>query len=122
MPCARRRFDARSKQGTGTLPKWRLPGLPLSERALVSAYLRRELEGMWQANARVMSDDPAIEPHNPVFLERLLFDRNARFAQRLAPLLRRGGVFAAFGALHLYGERGAPALLLRRGFRVTPLE
>jgi uncharacterized protein YbaP (TraB family) len=77
---------------------------------------------MWQTNARVMSDDPAIEPHNAVFLERLLFDRNARFAQRLAPLLRRGGVFAAFGALHLYGERGAPALLLRQGFRVTPLD
>ena len=42
-----------------------------------------------------------------------------RFAERLGPLLKQGGVFAAFGALHLHGARGVPALLERGGFRVT---
>lgn len=95
--------------------------IELAVRPLVSAYLQHDLAGMWTANAQAMGDDPASAPHNDLFLQRLLFDRSARFAQRLAPLLRKGGVFAAFGALHLYGEHGVPALLARQGFRVTPL-
>ncbi len=39
-------------------------------------------------------------------------------AERLAPLLAQGSVFVAFGALHLYGERGVPSLLVQRGFSV----
>lgn len=88
-------------------------------RPLTLAYLEGDLAAMWQANLAAMGDDPRVARYNEIFLERLLFARSARFAERLAPLLRRGGVFAAFGALHLYGERGVPALLARRGFRVT---
>jgi uncharacterized protein YbaP (TraB family) len=90
-----------------------------SVRELTEAYLGRDLDAMWQANIEAMGDDPAVVPHNQVFLERVLFERSERFAQRLAPLLRQGGLFAAFGAMHLYGERGVPALLARRGFRVS---
>ncbi len=90
-----------------------------SLRDLTEAYLGRDLDAMWQANVAAMGDDAAIVAHNEVFLERVLFERSERFAQRLAPLLRQGGVFAAFGAMHLYGGRGVPALLARRGFRVT---
>jgi uncharacterized protein YbaP (TraB family) len=35
--------------------------------------------------------------------------------------LSEGGVFAAFGALHLYGERGVPSLLEKRGFKLRRL-
>ncbi len=87
-------------------------------RPMVSAYLEGDLAALWRINAQAMGDDPGLAVHNGRFLERLLFERNRRFADRLAPLLRQGRVFAAFGAMHLYGERGVLALLAQHGFRV----
>ena len=81
----------------------------------INAYVAGDLAGQFRINAETMDRGPDGE----VFLERLLYRRSERFAGRLAPLLRQGGVFAAFGALHLYGARGVPALLERQGFRVT---
>jgi hypothetical protein len=81
----------------------------------LSAYAAGDLVAQFRINAETMGPGPEGE----LFLERLLYRRNERFAERLAPLLKQGGVFAAFGALHLYGPRGVPALLERRGFRVT---
>lgn len=83
----------------------------------VSAYAEGNLAEQFRINAETMRPGPESE----VFLERLLYQRSERFAERLAPLLKRGGVFAAFGALHLYGARGVPALLEQRGFRVSRL-
>lgn len=90
-------------------------------RTLTTAYLEADLGAMWRANLAAMGDDPALAAEHEIFIERLLFARNRRFAERLVPLLARGGVFAAFGALHLHGEDGVPALLRQRGWRVTPL-
>ena len=87
-------------------------------RSLVEAYLARDLAAIWKLNAEGMGNDVDIRPHNEIFLQRVLFDRNVKMAQRLAPLLDKGGVFAAFGALHLYGARGVLALLERQGFKV----
>jgi hypothetical protein len=81
----------------------------------LSAYAAGDLAAQFRINAETMGAGAAQE----VFLERLLYARSARFAKRLAPLIRKGGVFAAFGALHLYGERGVPALLQGQGLRVT---
>lgn len=83
----------------------------------VSAYVAGDLAAQFRINAETMGPGPAGE----LFLERLLYQRSERFAERLAPLIGKGGVFAAFGALHLYGVRGVPALLERNGFRVTPV-
>ncbi len=88
---------------------------------LVEAYLARDLEALWQLNAQALGDDADLRPHHELFLRRLLYDRNERMAERLAPLIAQGHVFAAFGALHLYGERGVPSLLARRGFSVKAL-
>jgi uncharacterized protein YbaP (TraB family) len=81
----------------------------------LSAYAAGDLAAQFRINAEIMGGGDAQE----VFLQRLLYERSERFAERLAPLLRQGGVFAAFGALHLYGSRGVPALLEHRGLRVT---
>jgi uncharacterized protein YbaP (TraB family) len=88
---------------------------------LVEAYLARDLEALWRLNAQALADDGDLRPHNELFLRYLLYDRNERMAERLAPLIAQGSVFAAFGALHLYGERGIPSLLARRGFSVEVL-
>jgi uncharacterized protein YbaP (TraB family) len=50
---------------------------------------------------------------------RLLADRNDVMAARAEPLLAKGGVFIAVGALHLSGKRGLIALLRARGYRVS---
>ncbi len=92
-----------------------------SFKPLVQTYLARDLRGMWQINESVMAGDDALAEHNRRFLDSLLFQRNKRFAERLAPLIDRGNCFAAFGALHLYGKRGVPALLAARGYKVTRL-
>lgn len=90
-------------------------------RPIAEAYLRRDLAAIWQRNVDAMSGDALNQPHAQLFLTRVLYARNERMAQRLVPLLREGGVFAAFGALHLYGERGVPSLLQQQGFRVRRL-
>lgn len=97
----------------------RQDAIPEAVRALIAAYLAGDLAAMWQADRAAMGDAPGLAAHNGIFLDRLLYERNRRFAERLTPLLRRGGVFAAFGALHLYGDRGVPALLRAQGWRVT---
>jgi hypothetical protein len=90
-------------------------------RPLADAYLQRDLAAIWKLNVDVMAGDALAQPHVQVFLARILYERNERMAQRLVPLLRSGGAFAAFGALHLYGEQGVPAHLAKLGFRVRPV-
>ncbi|MCX8999229.1 TraB/GumN family protein [Rhizobiaceae bacterium BDR2-2] len=54
------------------------------------------------------------------FEERLIRDRNHVMADRAAPILEKGNVFIAVGALHLPGEDGVVALLEKKGFTLTP--
>ena len=85
---------------------------------MTEAYLAGDLAAMWRLNAEAMGDAPELAGHNAIFLERVLYERNHRFAERLPLLLRQGGIFATFGARHLYGRRGVPALLQQLGFQV----
>ena len=49
---------------------------------------------------------------------RLLGDRNRIMAERMTPLIEKGGAFVAVGALHLVGKGGLIELLRARGFSV----
>ncbi len=49
----------------------------------------------------------------------LLVGRNARMAERAAPLLANGGAFIAVGALHLSGRNGLVERFRAMGYRVT---
>jgi len=49
----------------------------------------------------------------------LLGARNGAMADKAGPLLAKGGVFIAVGALHLAGKDGLIALLRGRGYQVT---
>ncbi len=52
----------------------------------------------------------------------LMEGRNRAWVAAMAPELARGGVFAAFGALHLPGAAGMVELLRAAGFEVTRLD
>ncbi len=55
----------------------------------------------------------------PELAEVLIFERNARWAEQVGEMLRGDeDVLVVVGAMHLVGERGLPALLEKRGFRV----
>ena len=84
----------------------------------IKAYLKRDLGAMWEINNSMM-EDATDKNLNEAFLQRVLYDRNQRMAERVQPRLAEGGAFIAVGALHLYGEKGVLSLLQSRGYRVT---
>jgi len=93
--------------------------MPQTIERMLKAYLARDLAMMWHISRENESGDPGIRRLNEVFAQRVLDVRNARMADRLQARLKEGGAFVAVGALHLYGDRGVPALLERRGWRIT---
>jgi hypothetical protein len=55
----------------------------------------------------------------PELADALIYDRNARWAEQVSEMLDDGDdVLLVVGAMHLVGDRGLPALLSRRGYRV----
>ena len=84
----------------------------------IQAYLKRDLGTMWDVNNSIMETD-VDKRFNEIFLQRVLYDRNARIAERLRPLLKAGDAFVAVGALHLYGKKGVLSLLKSRGYRIN---
>ncbi|MDB4973819.1 MAG: hypothetical protein JWN48_2160 [Myxococcaceae bacterium] len=66
--------------------------------------------------------DEAELQNAPVFYDRVLFDRNARWLPVILGELEHGGAFIAVGAGHLLGERGIVRELERRGYHVSRVE
>ena len=60
----------------------------------------------------------ATGPAEPAMQELLINSRNRRWAQKLSPVLARGGAFVAVGAGHMPGPQGLVSLLHNRGFSV----
>lgn len=56
---------------------------------------------------------------DPVHGDRLLAERNRRWAPQIEHYLARSGGFVAVGLGHLLGDGGLPAMLERAGYRVT---
>jgi len=58
-------------------------------------------------------------PAERAAMKRLLDDRNPTLAEGIDTIHAAGhSVFAAVGSLHLFGPRGLPALLKRRGYKI----
>jgi uncharacterized protein YbaP (TraB family) len=85
---------------------------------LLSAYLQRDLQALARLSEQqnMGGSDAALQQR---FMGSLVDARNRRMADRLMPLLEKGGVFAAVGALHLPGDDGILSLLRRQGLRVS---
>lgn len=85
---------------------------------LLTLYRAEDLAGLWRLQRSFFLDGAVLQAAYDDLIEHLLVRRNERMVERLLPQLQRGGAFAAMGALHLYGERGIPALLARGGWSV----
>lgn len=86
-----------------------------------SRLLRQYQAGDAEALARE-SLAGAGDPRKAEYFERLVYARNARMARAVEGMLASGRThFVLVGAAHVVGERGLPALLQQRGFRVTRL-
>lgn len=80
--------------------------------AMLGAWQRGDTDALARQLEEDFSDYPALE-------DRLVYDRNARWAQQVSAMLDGSGdVLLVVGALHLVGPRGLPALLAKRGYRV----
>lgn len=88
---------------------------------LLSFYLQKR-----PAMASVLLDElPGVTVQeravSALMTKRLLGDRNAIMVTRSAPLLAKGGVFIAVGALHLSGKGGIVEILRKQGYVVSKI-
>lgn len=84
--------------------------------ALIKPLLDAWRDGDEAGLERSLEDD--FEGY-PELADVLIYERNARWADQVSEMLRDGDdVLVVVGAMHLVGERGLPALLEKRGFRV----
>lgn len=83
---------------------------------MAQLYRQQDLFGLWQ----LMIDEEDGE-YDPADLDRLIFSRNRKWAERLAEELPRHTTLVAVGAGHLPGEQGLINLLRDRGYTVEPV-
>ncbi len=92
----------------------------LADASEVDANMQ-QLLGAWQSGdtERLLAVLEEDFKEFPGLADQLVYDRNERWAETLAAKLEGGeDVLVVVGALHLVGERGLPALLEQRGFKV----
>jgi uncharacterized protein YbaP (TraB family) len=91
--------------------------IPVMLNQLMDAYLARDMAALVKTSEEFMQQgDPKVEA---IFQQRLVADRNKIMVERLQPLLQKGRVFVAVGALHLPGNNGILQLLENMDYRVT---
>lgn len=95
--------------------------VPDQFETLVSLYVQRHVTAMMPLMLKVQPMTPE-EAKMLEFVERdLVIKRNHRMAERALPLLAKGNVFIAVGALHLPGNEGLVELLRQSGYKLTPI-
>jgi hypothetical protein len=94
-------------------------------RTSVGLYLSGEIAAIWEFGIRNTAETTGMARSRAIYAQfaaALLDTRNRAWMKVLVPQLEMGGVFAAFGALHLPGAAGVIELLRARGFEVTRLD
>ena len=87
----------------------------LAERT-TRAWLAGDLDAIIELSREGILTDPALE-------RALNTDRNRAWTDAIVPLLEGGKrPFVAVGTFHMLGDRGLPALLAARGYRVRRVQ
>ena len=89
---------------------------------LLQLYLSRDMGSAWPFHL-ALAKQAGIGQHSfSDFQKRIVSDRNEHMRNAALPLLARGRVLIAVGALHLVGEQGLVALLRDAGYTLTAIE
>ena len=96
-----------------------LPEIAALHEQLILAYLDRDLANLVRISEQSMGMG-SVELKEKLS-EQLIVQRNRRMVNRMEPMLLKGRVFVAVGALHLPGEEGILSLLVARGHQVKAM-
>ena len=89
---------------------------------LVQLYLSRKITAAMPFQIALAKEAGVTDQAFVGFQEKLLVERNEKMQAVAEPLLDKGGVFIAVGALHLPGDKGLVTLLRQAGYTVSPIE
>jgi uncharacterized protein YbaP (TraB family) len=90
----------------------------LSE-TMVVLYQRGRIGMIWPLLRAVVPDEAGGPDGYAAFEEALVISRNKVMAERALPILKKGDVFMAVGALHLPGPQGLVEQFRKAGYVVT---
>ena len=94
-------------------------------RTTVELYLAGEIAAIWEFSVVSSARTLGMARSREIMAElsaTVLERRNRAWMATLVPELEKGGVFAAFGAMHLVGAAGVIEQLREAGFEVTRLD
>lgn len=89
---------------------------------LLQLYLARDMGSAWPFHLALAKEAGVGRQSFTDFQKRIVSDRNEQMRDAALPLLDKGRVLIAVGALHLVGERGLVTLLREAGYTLTPVE
>lgn len=112
-------FHVKSLVGTVKYPQFTADMMETT----LQLYLRGEIGLVFPAGVLFAPEKDAADYKDmALFEERLITMRNHKMADRGEPILARGNVFMAVGALHLIGDEGLVELLRGKGYTVTAVK
>ncbi|MDP4185989.1 MAG: TraB/GumN family protein [Bacteroidota bacterium] len=82
---------------------------------MYSLYQKQDIAGIYNLS-RKENGESMVE-----FNEMIINKRNANWISRIGKIASEKSTFFAFGAGHLYGEKGVISLLRKAGYTVTPI-
>lgn len=89
---------------------------------LLQLYLTRNMGAAWPFHIALAKKAGIARTSFDSFQRRIVLERNQHMRDMALPLLERGRVLVAVGALHLVDKNGLVALLRQEGYTLTPLE
>ncbi|KQZ15000.1 polysaccharide biosynthesis protein GumN [Mesorhizobium sp. Root554] len=93
----------------------------LSE-TMIALYQRGEIGMIWPLFRAVLPDEAKDSAGYAAFEETMVTSRNKVMAERAEPILAKGNVFMAVGALHLPGPEGLVEDFRKAGFSVISVQ
>jgi uncharacterized protein YbaP (TraB family) len=102
-----------------------LSGEEDARRTSIRLYSSGEIAAIWEFSIQSSAETMGMARSREIMTQMgasLLDARNRSWMKVLVPELAQGGVFAAFGAMHLVGDAGMIELLRAQGFEVTRLD
>lgn len=112
-------FHVKSLVGTVKYPQYTADMMETT----LQLYLQGEIGLVFPAGTYFAPEMDASDFKDmALFEEKLITMRNHTMADRGEPILARGNVFMAVGALHLIGDEGVVELLRKKGYTVTAVK